>query len=282
MQIEVVAQYKCEVGESPLWHPDERKLYWVDAGLGRVRRYDPVAEVTEVCIEDEYVGGMTLQANGSLLLFTTSGAIKSWWQGDMQTVHEQAIEAPFNDVIADPLGRVYAGAKASGDHSGRIYRIDRDASLHLIADGFLQPNGFAFSLDRTRIYMTDSRRRERYVFDYDAGTGDCTNKRVFVKNGEDLGSPDGMTLDAEGFIWSAQWNGGCVIRYTPDGVEDRRFDFPVKKPSSVTFGGIDYTDVYVSSATGDDWTDDSPGAGSLFRIRAGMRGVPEFWSRVGL
>lgn len=282
MQPEIAASSKCAVGEAPLWHPDEKKLYWVDTPSAILRRYDPVAEVTEVCSEDEHIAGLTIQASGSLLLFTAEGAIKSWWNGKMLVVRESAVAGPFNDVVAYPLGRVFAGVKATANHSGRIYRIERDTSVHLVIDDLLQPNGMAFSLDRRRFYITDTGRGEIYQLDYDPGTGDVCNKTVLVSHPEDAGKPDGLTVDSDGFLWSAQWNGGCVIRYSPEGVEDRRIELPATKPSSLTFGSVDYTDLYVSTAVGDDWEDTAPEAGSLFRVQVGVRGVPEFWSRVGL
>lgn len=281
-QTEVVSSSSCTVGEAPLWHPDERRLYWVDAQAGRMRRYDPVSEVTEMCLDDEQIGGFTIQSDGTLLLFTASGDIITWAEGRLKFMFEDAVDGGFGDVIADPLGRVFAGVSVVKGEKGYVCRIERDGTINVILEGLQEPNGFAFSPDRTRIYMTDTKRRERYVFDYDPGTGDCTDMRTFTHNREALGMPDGMTVDAEGCIWSAQWNGGCVIRYTPNGKEDSRFELPVKKPSSVTFGGIDYTDVYVSTSIGDDWKDDSLGAGSLFRIRAGIRGIPEFFSRIGI
>jgi D-xylonolactonase len=94
--------------------------------------------------------------------------------------------------------------------------------------------------------------------------------------------PDGMTVDAQGYVWSARWDGGCLVRYTSDGVLERRIDFPAKKVSSVTFAGPDYTDIYITTAGGDNKAVEGTGAGALFRLNLGIPGVPEFPSRVGL
>jgi sugar lactone lactonase YvrE len=101
-----------------------------------------------------------------------------------------------------------------------------------------------------------------------------------VPEGE--GGPDGMTVDAEGYVWSARWGGSCLVRYTPEGVEERRIVFPAKKVSSLIFGGDDYADMYVTTAGGDHKDTDGPGAGALFRLKLGIRGVAEFPSRIGL
>jgi len=103
-----------------------------------------------------------------------------------------------------------------------------------------------------------------------------------VQTAENEGVPDGMTVDAEGYVWSARWDGGCLVRYAPDGTEERRIHFPAKKVSSVIFGGEDYTDMYVTTAGGNNKAEEGEGAGALFRINLGIKGVPEFASRIGL
>ena len=101
------------------------------------------------------------------------------------------------------------------------------------------------------------------------------------RSGEE-GIPDGMTVDAQGYVWSARWDGGCLVRYAPDGTEERRIAFPARKVSSATFGGEGYADIYVTTAGGDRKETEGEGAGALFRIPPGIRGVEEFYSRVGL
>ena len=140
-----------------------------------------------------------------------------------------------------------------------------------------------FTPDGKGMYYTDTRKREIYIFDYDQGTGAITNQRVFVRVAKGEGGPDGMTVDAEGYVWGARWGGGCVVRYAPDGTEERRISFPARKVSSVTFGGGDYTDLYVTTAGGHNKPEDGAGAGALFRVRLGdegIRGVPEFRSGI--
>ena len=140
-----------------------------------------------------------------------------------------------------------------------------------------------FTPDGRGMYYTDSLARNIYLFDYDVESGELSNQRVFVETPEGEGfGPDGMTVDAEGCVWSAIWDASSLVRYTPDGVEERRFRFPAKKVSSVTFGGGDYTDLYVTSAGGDDRAAEGDGAGALFRLSPGVQGVPEFRSRVGI
>ena len=285
MEPELIADYRCVIGEGPLWHPDERRLYWIDIATGRIFRYEPATERHELCYEGEVIGGFTIQADGALLLFMAKGAVKIWREGTLTTVVDEIPDeraSRFNDVIADPAGRVFCGTMTSPEHAGRLYRLDTDARLTKVVEGVGTPNGMGFTHDRKQMYFTDTHAHEIYLFDYDQATGAISRQRVFVKVPEGEGGPDGMTVDAEGYVWSARWGGSCLVRYTPKGVEERRIAFPAKKVSSVTFGGDDYTDIYITTAGGDHKDTEGPGAGALFRLRLGIRGVAEFPSRVGL
>lgn len=285
MEPELIADYECVVGEGPLWHPGEQRLYWIDIPTGRIFRYNPANGMHEQCYEGEVVGGFTIQADGSLLLFMARGAIKIWREGELTTVIDEIPEereSRFNDVIADPVGRVFCGTMPSESQLGRLYRLDTDGTLIKLLDGIGCSNGMGFTPDRKQMYYTDSFRREIYLFDYDQDTGAITNQRIFVQTPEGEGVPDGMTVDVEGYVWSARWDGGCLVRYAPDGREVLRISFPARKVSSVTFGGTDYADIYVTTAGGDDKAQEGPGAGALFRLNLGIQGVPEFPSRIAL
>ncbi len=284
MQAEVVADTDCATGEGPIWHPDEHAVYWVDIPRGRLYRYDPATHAHELCHEGEKTSAFTIQDDGALLLVFVKGALALWRPGQEPQVIARMPDGPeymFNDAVADPEGRVFVGAQVGEDKDGRLYRFDTDGSAHQLLDGLKEPNGMGFSPDRTRLYFTESKAFRVHVFDYDRTTGGIGNGRTFVELPESDTVPDGLTVDAEGFIWSAHWNGSRVVRYSPDGREDRRITFPVRKISSLTFGGPDYTDIYVSTAGGDNRAEEGPLAGSLFHVDVGIRGRPEFRSRIG-
>jgi sugar lactone lactonase YvrE len=285
---EIIADCQCQIGENPLWHPLEKRIYWTDIARGKLFRYDPVTNHHEECYSGAPVGGFTVQADGALLLFMERGAIAKWRDGQIDYVVEgipSETEGRFNDVIADPLGRVFCGIVALkvGTLPGRLYRLDTDGSLHQVLEDVMVSNGMGFTLDRRNMYYTDSGRLTIHILDYDEKTGALTNQRVWLQVPKGAGVPDGMTVDAQGYIWSARWDGGALCRYTPDGIEERRIDFPAKKVSSVTFGGDDLSDIYVTTAlTENTRAEEGSGAGGLFRLRLGIRGVPEFLSRVML
>ena len=283
MQPELIADYACNTGEGPLWHAAEQRLYWVDIPQGRLFRYHPASGAHEMCFEGRPLGGFTIQADGGLLLFMDRGAIKLWRDGVFTTVIEEIPderETRFNDVFADPAGRVFCGTMPTKERPGRLYRLDADGTLTMVLEGIGCSNGMGLTPDHKQLYYTDSEAREIYLFDYDQASGAIDNRRLFASTPPDEGLPDGMTVDAQGYVWSARWDGGCLVRYTPEGVLERRISFPAKKVSSVTFGGPDYTDMYVTTAGGDHKDEDGAGAGALFRLNLGIQGAPEFLSRV--
>lgn len=278
-----IADYACRTGEGPLWHPLEKRVYWVDIPLGRLFRYDPATGEHEQCLQTEPIGGFTIQEDGALLLFMARGAVRLWRDGFLGTVIdsiESELDSRFNDVIADPEGRVFGGTMSSGTHPGSLYRLDTNGTLTTVLEGLGCPNGMGFTPDLTQMYFTDSVPRRIYQFDYDRATGALSNQRVFVQVPEGEGVPDGMTVDAEGNIWSARWDGGCLVQYNPQGQELRRIEFPARKVSSVVFGGADCADMYITTAGGDKRAEEGEGAGCLFHLRTGATGRPEFLSRV--
>lgn len=283
MKPEIVADTKLATGEGPLWHPMEEKLYWLDIPNGKILRYDPKTGSHQQVYQGEVIGGFTIQEDGALLLFMEKGAVKIWRNGELTTVIDDIPderETRFNDVIADPAGRVFCGTMPAKDHLGRLYRLDTDGSLTKILDGIGISNGMGFTPDRKQMYYTDSAKGEIYLFDYDQRTGDIRNQREFLKISESGVEPDGLTVDAEGYIWSARWNGSCVVRIAPDGTEDFRITLPAKKVSSITFGGNEYKDIYVTTAGGDNRKEEGSGAGALFHLNLDIQGVPEFFSRI--
>ncbi len=285
LEPEMITNYACVVGEGPLWHPDERQLYWVDIERGRMFRYDPTTDTHEMVYEGTPIGGMTLQADGSLLLFMDRGAVKVWRDGQLASIIDEIPderEGRFNDVIADRAGRVLCGTMPIGERPGRLYRLDTSGDLTVVLGEVGLPNGMGFTPDRTRMYHTDTAQGRIYLSEYDQQTGMLMDPRVFVQIPEELGAPDGMTVDAEGYVWSAIWGGGCLLRFAPDGTETLRIPFPAHNVSSVTFGGDDYTDLYVTTAGGEDTAAHGERAGALFRLRLGIQGVPECRSMIAV
>lgn len=279
----VIVDRLCDNAEVPLWHSQQECLYWTDIPRGMIFRYYPHTGNHEQIYTGEPVGGMTIQADGSLLLFKTKGTIEHWQEGKITTVVEEIPEEKatrFNDAIADPRGRVFSGTMATPERPGHLYRLDTDGSLHLILEGLTVPNGMGFSPDHKYLYFTDSDSRSIYRFAYDIETGNLSDRQVLIVTPTGEGVPDGLTVDEEGYIWSARWDGSHLFRYTPEGQEVLRIPFPALKVSSVTFGGSDYRTIYVTTAGGYDRAIEGSGAGAVFSLQLDIRGVPEFPSQI--
>ena len=158
-------------------------------------------------------------------------------------------------------------------------------------EGFNLANGMAFSPDETNLYLTDSAARQYYAYDYDRRSGGLGNRRILIQVPDDEGVPDSLTVDAEGFLWSAQWYGSSVVRYDPEGKEERRIGFPAKQVSSVALAGKDMTDIFVTSASkswpspvmpkGYDPTSGNFG-GQLYSVNLGIQGKLDYKADIKL
>ena len=271
---ELIADYECVVGEGPMWHPLEKRLYWGDIVTGRLFRYDPATGQHEQIYSGDLVGGFTVQADGALLLFGAKGSVRIWREGALTTVIDEIPEdrdTRFNDVIADPEGRVFCGTMPTKDRPASLYRLDPDGTLTKVLSDVGLSNGLGFTPDLRQVYYSDTGKMQISRFDYDRATGAISNQQIFARVTDGQGMPDGLTTDAEGGIWSARWDGGILVHYAPDGSVVERISFPARKVSSAMFGGDDYGDLYVTCAGGDKKATDGPGAGALFRLRPGRQ-----------
>ena len=284
--LELIANERCDTTEGPLWHEDLQALFWLDIPAGHLCRYDQAAGThARVYQGSGQIGGFTIQEGGELLLFGERGRIWTW---DPRTGTERIVveEIPaergtrFNDVVADPEGRVFAGTMPDDDRSGHLYRLDPDGSLTLVLDDAGVSNGMDFTPDLTGMYHTNSSTRTISRYHYDRATGDIAFDAVIVQVPAGEGVPDGMALDDHGDIWSARWDGGALFHYSPDGKLLGGKAFPARKVSSLTFGGRDWADAYVTLAGGLDRATEGEGAGALYRTSLGVSGRRPFRSRI--
>ncbi len=281
---ECVANCKCELGENPLWNQRDGKLYWIDIQHGVIYRFDPKTECFEEWYRTERIGGFTIQEDGSFLLFLRAGRIACLSPDrTLSTIYERAGivgDHQFNDVIADPSGRVFCGTLSASDKPGGLFCMERNGRLKRILSNIGCSNGLGFSPDRHVLYFTDSKARTIYSFDYHQKTGTISNKKALVVIPEGDGLPDGLTVDQLGNIWSARWDGGCVVKYDPEGNECDRIAVPVSNVTSVVFGGDNLDHLYITTACSKPSATTESHAGSLFRVKVTPGGVREFGSRV--
>jgi len=290
-RIKVVADYGDLCGEGPVWDPDTGCLYWTDLEAHRFYRFHQASNKHEIVKQGLEITGYCMNRPSGFVIANTRGL---WlWDGAdaLRLIADQVenTKCRMNDAIADPEGRFFAGSVFyDPNHEyelGKLVRVDINGTVHVADEGFQLSNGLAFSPDETIMYFTDSAARRIYAYDYDRRTGDIRNRHVLVRVPDDEGLPDGLTVDAEGFLWSAQWYGGCVVRYDPEGKVERRIEFPAKQVSSVAFGGKDLSDIFVTSAS-KTWPspmmpksyDPVSGnfGGQLYCVNLGVQGKPDY------
>jgi len=285
-EVEHVLEIHNVIGEGPVWHSQEGFLYWVNfIGQFQILRFSPYTRRIEV-----FETGMPVMALG---IRKTSGFIAATAKGIAHWDIERGSFEPFcdplagrtgirfNDAATDSHGRFWVGtlneANAKGP-DGELYCVQGSGSCQLMDKNITVANGIGWSPDRTIMYFTDSFRYCIYAYDYSAESGTIANRRTFVQTSVDGGIPDGLTVDTEGFVWSAYCGGWRVVRYNPEGKVDREYRLPVANPTSCAFGGKRLDELYITSADLGLSEEDKrkhPQSGDLFRLRAGITGMDE-------
>lgn len=280
-EVEHVLASQAELGEGPVWHPVEKVLYFLDITKGRLHRYDPLSEQYVVTELGLVVGSMGVRENGGWVMATRKGFALRNAAGDLAFIGDPDADenesVRFNDGKTDPTGRFWAG-KMSNTPTNSLYRLDGDGSIHRMESGIGVSNGLGWSPDLKTFYYTDSPAKKIFAYDYDASSGMISNRRDFVVVPHDGGSPDGLAVDSEGCIWSARWGGWKVVRHAPDGSVLAEIPMPVELPTSCAFGGPNLDELYITSAyvaVPVERRAAQPMAGDLFRIKTGVKGLPE-------
>lgn len=286
MQIDVLVDVKPTIGEGPVWDVEEQRLYWIDVVDSRVFRCTADGKELRAWDLPASIGSLALRQGGGAVLALASGFhFLDFQSGDTELIADPEAGKPhtrLNDGKVDARGRFVVGSMDTreGQADGALYRLDPDLSVHLIDTGFAISNGPCWSPDGSIFYFSDSFSGEIWAYDYDQETGSIANRRTFTKAGITAGmATDGSTVDAEGFLWNAQVFAGKLCRYAPDGSIDRVVEMPVKKITSVNFGGPNLDILYVTSMTKPPLPHlpgDGVLRGSLFAIRGlGVKGLPE-------
>ena len=277
-----VADCKAVLGEGPLWVAREQALYWVDVKGRLVFRMSKEGALTSWDTPFR-IGSLAPRAKGGFVAGSERGlAFVDLEQERFEPFADPEPDRPgnrFNDGKTDRRGRFWAGTMddAEKQFSGALYRLDPDLGWSRIDDGYKVTNGPAFSPDGRLIYHNDSARQTIYAFDL-SDDGDVSNKRVFARFGDGDGFPDGMTVDAEGCLWVAFWDGWCLRRFSPAGECIRTMRMPVQRPTSCAFGGADLDRLFVTSARiglDEKSLAMQPYAGGLFVLEAGVSGLAE-------
>jgi sugar lactone lactonase YvrE len=275
---------RCSVGENPLYDIARNRLYWIDV------RETPAIHALDVTSGAELhwpmredIGSIALAGGTRLLAGLRSGfALFDTADASLLPLHDPEPHLPanrLNDGRCDPAGRYWCGSMnpESASADGSVYVLEPDGRCRHVLGDLLTPNGIAWSPEGDRMYLADTRRGLIWCFGYDVRDGRLGERRVFADLGALPGGPDGATVDEEGFLWSAQFDGGCVIRFAPDGRIDRLLRLPVARPTACGFGGDDWRTLFVTTGTrGLDAhaLREQPLAGRVLALDVGVRGLP--------
>lgn len=275
--VDVVIDMHARLGEGPLWDHRTGVVAWVDILAGLVHITEPVTGVTTSIPVGTEVGALALNDDEGYLLATRSG-FAELEGARVETLNEvlTAEGQRMNDGALDPVGRFVAGS-ITDDRSptGALYVRDVDGSVRTLFGGVTVSNGLAWSATGDRMYYVDSALQGIDVMDYDLDEGVVSDRRRLVSIPEADGTPDGMTIDAEGCLWVAFWGGGVVRRYSPSGELIGEVELPVPRITSCAFGGPNLDRLFITSAAVGATPDDPPRPhdGALFVVEPDCTGV---------
>lgn len=272
-RVEQVTDPICYHGEGPVWSPTWGGLRWVDMLAGDVMSLAADGSVTRrhvssvaAAVRPRRSGGAVIAAERGFLLEEPDGTIRDL--GEVWT--DPGLR--MNEGGCDPDGRFYCGSMAYDQTPGAasLYRLDADLSVDTVLPAVTVSNGLEWSPDGSRAYYNDTGTFQISVFDYDPDEG-LTNRRTFAMIADD-GRPDGLTVDAEGGVWTAISNQSAVHRYTPAGRLDEVIEVPAEKVTACTFGGDSLDRLYITTSQENIDVSSDPLAGSLFAVDLGIRG----------
>ncbi len=274
---------KAPLGEGPLWSARDNAVYWTDIKGHKLRRYRLGDGGTDQWDVPEDFGWVVERRSRPGFIAGFRSGVAELSLDPLKITPRLAPEADLpgnrlNDAKADAQGRIWFGSMDDSEraHSGNFYRLDPDFSLHRVDQGYICANGPTLGRDGKTIYHTDSSERRIYRFDI-AADGSLVNKQVFIEFAVADGYPDGMTTDAEGCLWVAQWQGWGITRFRPDGSRDRFIPLPVSQVTSCCFAGPGLDRMFVTSARiglTPQQLETEPLAGGFFEVTPGVVGLP--------
>jgi sugar lactone lactonase YvrE len=281
---EVALDARAAAAEGPTWDAPRDRLIWADVLADRVYAYQPDLGRNDLIADGQPVGTAVPRAGGGMVLAVRDGfAFLDEGTGEAELVVPVEADKPqnkMNDGKCDAAGRFWAGTMAHDANpvaDAALYRLEPDLSVTRAVDDVNFSNGMAWSPDDRTMYYIDSSAQRVDAFDFDVETGAVENRRPLVEIPIEEGTPDGMTVDDEGFLWVCLWDGWSVRRYSPEGVLDTRIELPVRRVTSCAFGGADFGDLYITTARvglTPSELDAQPHAGAIFRARPGVKGRP--------
>ena len=250
--LEVALRAGARLGEGPTWDAGSDELLWVDILACEVHRLAPASGQDTTLRTEQHVGAAKPRAAGGLVVNLRDGVGLYDPDGGFRWLADLAVpDCRGNDAAVDAAGHLWAGTmrydEAAG--GGRLYRVSPRGEVVTVLDAVAVSNGVAWSPDGRRMYYVDSPTRRVDVLDVDPDSGLVAGRRTFLDTQDLPGFPDGLTVDADGCVWVAFWDGGAVRRFTPAGGPDLVVEVPAARTTACAFGGPDLADLYITTAT---------------------------------
>ncbi len=290
-EAELAIDCRCTLGEGILWCTRREVLFWSDILASRLWMYSPGSRVTRTWSLPDRLGSLALCESGRLLLALAKGLYLADVPTDVDElppfgllvlVENDEPRTRINDGRCDRSGNFVFGTMnehAAREPIGCFYQFSCAYGLRrLDLPGVAIPNSLCFSPDATTMYWCDSAQPRILCCDYDSGSAHTAHIRVFATLTADTSCADGSTVDAEGFLWNAQWGAGRVVRYSPEGKIDCVVPLPAKNPTCIALGGRQLNELYITTArAGLSSTDlsEQPESGGLYRWHSPVKGLPE-------
>jgi sugar lactone lactonase YvrE len=283
----VVLEHQCQLGEGPVWDFERKIIIWIDILRGEIHEHSPAEKWHRILPVYEMIGSVALCKDGNFIAALQSGfAFINRSTGEIKKIINPEEHLPgnrFNEGKCDPAGRFFAGTMSLSEtkEQGSFYMLKDDGSVEKKLENLSVPNGMAWSLDYRTFYQIDSPTSQVLSYNYDIKTGNFSNRKVIISIPKEEGFPDGMTIDSEGMLWIAHWNGWQISRWNPHtGQKLGSVPMPVANVTSCTFGGGTLNDLYVTSASAGLTKSErnvQPLAGALFILRdVGHKGEKAF------
>lgn len=279
----LVIDARAELGEGPIWDSEQQVLYWVDILGNNLHIYDPEHNVDRIISIGQKISTVVPYSMGRVALTTENGFFSlELDNGKLTPIADPELESPnnrFNDGKCDAAGRFWAGTMSmdGSERSGSLYCLDLDGSVKKVLGDVDCSNGIAWSLDNKKMYYIDSGAKHVVAFDYDIESAELSNRSIIIDLASENVYPDGMTIDAEGMIWVALWDGYRVNRWNPaTGELLDTIAVPTGKVSACAFGGPDLDELYITTARENMSAlqlENEPIAGGVFCVKTAVKGV---------
>lgn len=278
-----VLSARARLGEGPLWDGEKQLLFWVDIYNHRVHQFDPATGQDRFFDVGDVVSAIQKAGSDRLLLaLSNTLAFLNLKTGEVTPFYQVEFPHPdtrFNDGKCDSQGRFWIGSISDVPGQAILYRYDPDGQFHIMETGLTISNGLGWSPDRSTFYLTDSAQHKIYAYNFEEASGKISDRRVLIDLSAEGVEPDGLAIDSAGNIWSALWNGWCIACFNPAGAEILRVKMPVQRPTSVTFGGKNLTEIYITSASiglSQKEIQKEINAGDLFCLSTDSSGMPSY------